>query len=1325
MFRPPKPLSLDGNVADNWKLFEQKFDNFLTVTELSKKSEETQVAVFLNLIGDDGLELFNTFDLTNDQKKSLNEVKLKFESHCSPKKNVIFERFVFNSISQKEGQSFDSFLTELRKAVKSTGYKDKDDMIRDRIVMGVFSKDTQERLLRASDLTLDMAIKHCRACEASKSQSRVLQSEVSISELKSRDKYNNNNKKLTDKPCMYCGTKHVKGKCPAYGKKCKKCQRLNHFATVCKSKGNMESRDDRKKKVHEVVPREQENSDSEDDQFYVSAITKQVGVVNKSVKSSSEAMWLKSIDVEGKQIKFKLDTGAEVSVLPLHIMNEFNCRKNVTKTNVTLVAYGSSDFTIKPVGEVTLECNVNGKSAKIPFIVVDSKGQIPLLGLNGCVNLDLVKRVDFLKSDKFKTLDDVTKSYPMVFEGLGEFPTPHKIVLKKDAVPHVQPIRRIPQALHSRVKLKLEQLEKEGIIAKVDKPTEWLNPLVIVEKKNKDLRLCLDPKFLNNAISREHFLIPTVSEIASSLTNKSYFSVLDMKDGYFQVKITDESADYCSFGTPFGRYRFLRLPFGIRSAPEVFQRKNYELFGDINGVGIYFDDLIITGSTEQEHDDVLRLVLERAKKYNIKFNKAKIQFKSRQVKFMGQLFSGNGIEPCESYIKAIADMPRPKQKSDVLRLLGMAKYLGKFVPNLSKVTAPLRNLTRLDVEWSWSEEHDNSLCKLKHLLSHAPVLAFFDPSVNIEIETDASKDGLGACLLQNGHPIAFSSRSLTKSEVKYAQIEKETLAIDFACQKFHYLIYGVKNVLVHSDHKPLVSIFQKDLYNVTPRLQRLRLRLLKYDLNVTYKPGKYLYIADTLSRAYLITPDFDDPELKFAVHSLVNHLPISEERKVELKQATKDDPDLSTIIKYLDFGWPDKNKIPFHLRHFIKLKDDLLVCDDLLFLGNKLVVPKKLQLFMLQKLHEGHIGMDKVKSRARQVFYWQHMSLDIENFTKKCKVCEKFARKNIKEPLKPYKLPDRPWQRISADIFSYSDHVYLVVYDAYSNWLELVILRNKSANEVILKLKSIFSKYGCPDELSCDNIPFGSFSMKEFSKEWNFNIVLRSPQYPQSNGLAEKGVGIAKNIVKKSLEEGKDMFEALLQYRNTPLKFINYSPAQLLMSRTCKTKVPISADILKPTLCHNVSDKLKYRLDRNESYFNKNAKPLPDIDPGQNVTVFNHITKNWDPGQILRKHESPRSYIVQTEHGEIIRRNRVDLRKSQNDFNVKSNLNDIYLEPIDSHKSTEFPVGQSPPMSQDNIGSSGVPDAKFSSKASPEPTLQKTYITRSGRITKPLQKLNL
>lgn len=240
LFRPPEPLVVDGNVADNWKRFSQKFDVFLTASGLSGKPAEIQVAVFLNLIGDDGLELYNSFTLSDEEKKSLESIKTKFKDYCSPQENVIFERFKFNSICQKEGQTFDSFLTELRKAVKTTGYQDQDDMIRDQIVIGILEKNTQERLLRESKLTLTRAVEFCRAVEISKNQSKILQSEVQVNALKSRKNSFQTNHQDKMGPssrqsvCKFCGYKHViNGRCPANGKTCAACQGRNHFAAMC------------------------------------------------------------------------------------------------------------------------------------------------------------------------------------------------------------------------------------------------------------------------------------------------------------------------------------------------------------------------------------------------------------------------------------------------------------------------------------------------------------------------------------------------------------------------------------------------------------------------------------------------------------------------------------------------------------------------------------------------------------------------------------------------------------------------------------------------------------------------------------------------------------------------------------------------------------------------------------------------------------------------------------------------------------------------------------------------------------------------------------
>lgn len=185
---------------------------------------------------------------------------------------------------------------------------------------------------------------------------------------------------------------------------------------------------------------------------------------------------------------------------------------------------------------------------------------------------------------------------------------------------------------------------------------------------------------------------------------------------------------------------------------------------------------------------------------------------------------------------------------------------------------------------------------------------------------------------------------------------------------------------------------------------------------------------------------------------------------------------------------------------------------------------------------------------------------------------------------------ERPWERLGPDIFTYAGKIYLVAFDSYSNWLELRHIKDKSIKSVIKSLKNIFSVFGSPDFVSCDNIPFDSFIFKSFAKEWNFKILFRSPNYPRSNGLAEKGVGIGKSIVKKSLRGEGDIEYALLQYRNSPLKNMGYSPSQLLMSRICKTKVPISSSLLKPKVCENVYNKLKNKQELSKKYFNKNAR---------------------------------------------------------------------------------------------------------------------------------------
>jgi hypothetical protein len=305
-----------------------------------------------------------------------------------------------------------------------------------------------------------------------------------------------------------------------------------------------------------------------------------------------------------------------------------------------------------------------------------------------------------------------------------------------------------------------------------------------------------------------------------------------------------------TFNTPFGRYRFLRMPFGIHSAQEIFHKRVNHLFEDLEGVETDIDDILVWGRTIEEHDQRLKATLDRTKLIGMTLNPDKCKLRVTEVTYLGHKLTGEGVRPDQSKVEAIINMPAPQDKAGVQRLLGMVNYLAKFIPGMSEITAPLRELLKKNVPWHWTEKHQEAFEKIKEILSTNRVLRYYDVTKPVILQTDASSKGLGAVLLQDGFPIAYASRSMTATQVRYAQIEKELLAVVFACERFHQYIYG-KTVEVHSDHKPLESILKKPLATAPARLQRMLLRLQKYDINLVYKQGKLLQVADTLSRAQL------------------------------------------------------------------------------------------------------------------------------------------------------------------------------------------------------------------------------------------------------------------------------------------------------------------------------------------------------------------------------------------------------------------------------------------------------------------------------------------
>ena len=389
-----------------------------------------------------------------------------------------------------------------------------------------------------------------------------------------------------------------------------------------------------------------------------------------------------------------------------------------------------------------------------------------------CVKWGLVKRVwtvienqdqecDVNKNGSNDKYDKIFDEYKDVFEGLGELPGVHVIKLRDDAEPVVEACRKVPFALHEKLKNELNRMEKLGVISKVTEPTEWVNSLVIVTKPNGDLRVCLDPRNLNKAVKREHYKLITREEIMSKFANSKVFSKFDASSGFWQMKLDENSSDYCCFNSPFGRYKFLRLPFGICSASEVFSRTIDDIFADIKGVETNVDDIIVHGKDDDDHDETVVKMLNRCREVGLKLNKSKCVMGVTELVFIGDLLTNEGVKPDPSKIDAIVNMDRPIDKPGLQRFLGMVNYLARYIPDLSNRTAPLRVLLDKNNAWVWEHEQEKAWNDLKEVLSSEPILKYYDIDKPILVSSDASQSGIGCVLLQliddQWHPVAYGS----------------------------------------------------------------------------------------------------------------------------------------------------------------------------------------------------------------------------------------------------------------------------------------------------------------------------------------------------------------------------------------------------------------------------------------------------------------------------------------------------------------------------------------------------------------------------------------
>ncbi|UYV75251.1 hypothetical protein LAZ67_12003102 [Cordylochernes scorpioides] len=668
--------TFDFSTPNEWPKWRKRFERYLVVSGMKKKEEADKIDLFMYLMGDRADDIFRTFKFEKEEEATKIDSVLKaFDSHFCVRKNIIYERAKFNSRIQEDREPVDEFITSLYKLADSCEFEGlHEQLIRDRIVVGVRDKALSERMQLDSELTLEKAVKMVRQQEAVRQQQVDLQrpstsqkvNQVKFNSKKQSPKQQQQPSRKKEKSaktrsrCPKCGGfNHREAQaCRAEGQRCNLCSKTGHFSNCCP---------DKQAKTAEVKA--------------VSELDEEIGFLLEvsAVEDSSNLdddedecrrRWTAEIQVNGKQVKFKLDSQADVTCVPLCLFKKIMGQQRLVESDINIRAAEFSELQTVGMFISTLR---NGNYEIKEKIYVIRRLSEPLLSRRACELLNLARRIEVVA-----TRINPIKEFPEVFEGLGQIGNPYEIKLKPGAKPYaVHTPRRVPIPLMEKLKTRLEELEKAGIIAQVNVATEWCAPTVIAGKPNGDIRLCVDLSRLNEHVQREVHPMPVVEHMLGQLGEARFFSKLDANSGFHQIPLSPGCQHLTTFITPFGRYKYCRMPFGISLAPEYFQKVMSIILQGMDGVMCYLDDILIFASDSKTHDRILRLVLRKLKEAKVTLNKAKCVFGVPRINFLGHILDEDGIRPDPAKIEAVARMPAPTDVHGVRRFLGMVNHLGR------------------------------------------------------------------------------------------------------------------------------------------------------------------------------------------------------------------------------------------------------------------------------------------------------------------------------------------------------------------------------------------------------------------------------------------------------------------------------------------------------------------------------------------------------------------------------------------------------------------------------------------------------------------------
>lgn len=1243
---------------DPFEPSQETFDRYIQRIKIHFAANDVaankQKYVFLNALSRKHYTLLaNLVSPANPDSKTFDQLVEVLSKHFQPKSSIISERYSFHCRCQEADETLTDFVASLTKLIVRCDYQQEFQaiLLRDRFVCGLLNESTRKRLLTENDeLTLDRALEIAISVEKAGLQAKQMKpitdprSQVHhVSHGKRSSTRYTAPKPLVNPICHRCGGSHLAPQCRFINEKCRSCGKVGHIAKVCRSKPHASPtrpsfRDHKRSSAHstnnlEIDPRSND-----------SVVVPKPHPSTESLESydlfhlpSKSTPIIVPVLLNGQKLDMELDTGAAVSVISEATYNSLlKDSTSLQPTTIVLRTYLHKELPVLGIAQVKVTYELQSQSLEL--VVVKGEGA-SLFGRNWLQHIRLNWNTIHLLDQTDPSLQVLLKKHSSLFrEQLGTLKDASaKLFVPLQAQPRFYKPRPVAYALKSKVEKELDRLQEAGIIKPVQF-SDWAAPIVPVVKQDGTIRICGDYSVTVNAVSHvDSYPLPRVDDLFAALSGGKYFTKLDLSHAYQQLLLAEDSRKFTTINTFKGLFEYTRLPFGISSAPSIFQRAMDSLLQGLPGVVVYLDDVLVTGRDKSDHLRNLAAVLERLEAAGLTLKQAKCVFMTDSVEYLGHVIDKDGLHPSEAKIRAIKEAPEPKNLSELKSFLGLLNYYRPFIPNLACFLSPFYRLLQKNTPWNWTKEHSSTFQRAKDLLQTSTVLAHYDTQQSLILTCDASPYGIGAVLSHKyddgtERPVAFISRTLAAAEKNYSQLEKEALAIIFAVKKLRQYLVG-RRFTIYSDHKPLQHLFGETKQvplMAASRIQRWALTLSEYDYSIHYRPGSKICNADALSRLPLpIAPVNSNIPPVSDVNLVLNHLSSTLITASEIKSLTEKHPTLSRVYHFILHGWPSQVSDPA-LQPYHHRKDELSVIAGCILWGSRVVVPPSVRKLVLQQLHETHPGVSRMKSLARSYVWWPGLDSDITTTVQQCETCQTHRPLPSKAPNHPWEWSSRPWSRIHVDHAGpFKGHYFLIIIDSHSKWMDVHIVNSTSSEATIAKLRSIFSIHGLPEQIVSDNgTAFTSHHFQEFLKKNGIKQILSSPYHPSSNGLAERAVQTFKTTVNKldgPIEVRLSKF--LFHYRVTPHTTTGLSPAQLLMGRRLRTPL----DLLHPD---SVSPKAQTRLLQAAA----DTRTPRRFKEGDTVYAkgFNRQDQ-WIPA-VITKVSGPLSYHLRTTTGVDIRR---------------------------------------------------------------------------------------